>query len=181
MPAYDLSSDYASVPQGFIDESRKTLANALMRIEHCVRQLDETNVWWRPHESMNAVGNLILHLCGNLGQWIVAGVGGEPFERDRPAEFAHREPIGKDELMRRLRARVDEVDRIFAAQDERSLLERRRIQGYDATVLTAMYHVVAHLEGHAQEVIYITRMRLGERYRFLWEPRTPEQAAGVAT
>jgi hypothetical protein len=70
MSAYDLHSRYDDLPGACLGEARKTLAGAHQRIVHAASQLDETDIWWRPHESMNAVGNIILHLCGNLSQWV---------------------------------------------------------------------------------------------------------------
>jgi hypothetical protein len=73
------------------------LDSALNRIKHCLGQLDNEQVWRRSQPSLNSIGNLILHLCGNLRQWIVAGVGGASDLRHRPAEFAERGPIPKEE------------------------------------------------------------------------------------
>jgi hypothetical protein len=74
------------------------LESALERIEHCLEQLNDEQVWVRSQPSLNSIGNLILHLCGNLRQWIVAGVGGSPDVRNRPAEFAERGPVPKEDL-----------------------------------------------------------------------------------
>src|SRR5258708_39514752 len=71
----------------------RALANAVDRIKHCLGQLTDEQVWWRPSESMNGIGNLILHLCGNVRQWIVAGVGGRPGGRPRPEEVSGRGSI----------------------------------------------------------------------------------------
>ena len=90
------------------------LASALERIKHCLGQLNDEQVWWRSQPSLNSIGNLILHLCGNLRQWIVAGLGGAADVRNRPAEFAERGPIPKDELLRRLEAVVEEAKAILA-------------------------------------------------------------------
>ena len=180
MAVYDLTSSYSSVAEGFVNEARKTLAGAMARIEHCVGQLDESDVWWRPHEPMNAVGNIVLHLCGNLRQWVVAALTGTPAERDREAEFAHRDPVPKVELLTRLRAVVAECDRLIAsARSDAALLQRRRVQGFDTTVLAAVFHAVSHFEGHAQEVVYVTRLRRGGAYRLLWQPVTREQGAAT--
>lgn len=128
---------------------------------------------------MNSVGNLLLHLGGNLRQWIVSGVGGVADARDRPAEFAERGPIPGQELIRRLDATVAEADAALAALDGSRLLEPRRIQGFDETVLSAIWRSLEHLSGHAQEIVCITRVQLGERYRFAWAPTAPEQGAPV--
>jgi hypothetical protein len=79
-------------------EAAKELASAVGKIKHCLGQLTDEQVWWRSHPSLNSIGNLILHLCGNLRQWIVAGLPKAKDVRDRPAEFAERGPISKDGL-----------------------------------------------------------------------------------
>ena len=71
------------------------LTKALERIKHCLGQLTDEQIWQREAESMNSIGNLILHLCGNLRQWIVAGIGGEQDLRRRPNEFSERGAISK--------------------------------------------------------------------------------------
>src|SRR5437660_316028 len=90
-------------------EAASELASALGKIKHCLGQLSDEQVWWRYHPSLNSIGNLILHLCGNVRQWIVAGLGGGADGRDRPAEFSERGSIPRDELLRRLESVVDEA------------------------------------------------------------------------
>src|SRR5262245_36532911 len=88
-------------------EAGNELASALARIKHCLGQLSDEQVWWRSHPSLNSIGNLTLHLCGNVRQWIVAGLSGGANVRDRPAEFSEPGSIPRDELLRRLEAVVD--------------------------------------------------------------------------
>lgn len=87
------------------------LDSALERIKHCLGQLTDGQVWHRSQPGLNSIGNLTLHLCGNLRQWVVAGLGGAPDVRNRPAEFAERGPVPKDELLRNLEAVVGEAKR----------------------------------------------------------------------
>src|SRR5207248_6245663 len=75
---------------------------AFGRVAHCVGQLTDEQLWWRPRPDMNAIGNLVLHLAGNVQQMIVGSVGGAPDTRDRPAEFAARGPVSSDELLGKL-------------------------------------------------------------------------------
>ncbi len=166
-----------TVGTAYIERARRHLPACLARIEHCVGQLSDEQVWWRPHGSMNSIGNLLLHLGGNLRQWLVSGVGGVPDTRDRPAEFAERGPIPRAELLGRLRAVVAEADAALAGLDDSRLLEARRIQGFDETALTAIWESLTHLSGHTQEIIYVTRLQLGDEYRTFWTPSTPEQGA----
>src|SRR5689334_6072857 len=99
----------STVAREFSLESQRTLDEALRKIEHCDRQLDDDDVWWRPSEEMNSVGNILLHLSGNLRQWIVSGVGGARDVRDRPAEFAERGKIPREQLLSQLRATANEA------------------------------------------------------------------------
>jgi hypothetical protein len=107
----------------------------------------------------------------------VAGLGGAPDLRDRPAEFAERRPIPKDELLRRLRDVVDGARAVLARQTARQWLEVRRIQGFDVSGLAALFDSVPHFRGHTQEIVHMTRLMLGDAYMFQWEPTTPEQGA----
>jgi hypothetical protein len=158
---------------------RTRLKDGHDRIRHCVGQLSDEQVWWRPQSGMNSVANLLLHLAGNVRQWMIDGVTGTHNDRDRPQEFAERSAIPKGELLNRLDRTIAEADGIIAKMTDAQLLESRRIQGFDETVLSALMNSLTHYNGHAQEIIYITRMQLGPAYRFYWTPATPEQ--GVPT
>ncbi|HEV3259311.1 MAG TPA: DUF1572 family protein [Gemmataceae bacterium] len=158
-------------------EAANELTSALAKIKHCLGQLTDEQVWWRSRPSLNSIGNLILHLCGNVRQWIVAGLGGAADSRDRPAEFSEPGPIPKEELLRKVEAVVDEARAVLARQTPRQLLEARRIQGFDVTGLAAIFDSVPHFRGHTQEIVSLTRLQLGDAYRFAWTPATPEQGA----
>jgi hypothetical protein len=150
------------------------LADALAKIKHCLAQLDDAAIWSRP-AGLNSIGNLLLHLEGNLTQWITSGLGGAADRRNRPAEFAERGPIPADALLRRLDAAVAQASVALAGLSAAELTRVRRIQGFDVTGLAAIFHSVPHFRGHAQEIIHITRTLLGDRYRSHWQPATPEQ------
>ena len=166
-----------SIGQAYLAEARRRLASCHAKIRHCLDQMNDAQVWWRPRPSMNSSANLVLHLCGNLHQWIVSGVGGAPDVRDRPEEFAERGPIPRAELLRRLETVVQEADAALAGVADTHLLEPRRIQGFDETVLSAVFDSLSHLAGHTQEIVHLTRLQLGDAYRFAWTPETPEQGA----
>ena len=161
----------------YLEEARRRLAACHERISHCLNQLDEAQVWWRPTESMNSIANLILHLCGNLEQWIVSGVSGTPNLRNRPLEFSERTPFSKEKLSQRLSSAVCRAVEVLGHATATKLIEARRIQGFEETVLSAIFESVAHFNGHMQEIVYITRLQLGDAYRFAWTPSTPEQIA----
>ncbi|REK18362.1 MAG: DUF1572 domain-containing protein [Planctomycetota bacterium] len=153
------------------------LADAMKRIHHCVDQLTGEQLWWREDESQNSIANLLLHLAGNLRQWIISGLGGVEDTRNRPAEFAERKPIGGDELLRQLDEVVQEAREVLANMTAAEFLRVRKIQGFDVRGSRAMLGTVSHFQGHTQEIIHITRHLLGERYQFYWQPQTPEQGA----
>jgi hypothetical protein len=166
-----------SIGHAYIAAGRRRFAACVDRIKHCLAQLNDDQIWWRPRGDMNSIANVILHLCGNLRQWIIHGVGGAPDVRKRPQEFSERGPIAKDKLIQRLEEVAAEVDHALAGVTDEKLLKIRRIQGFEETVLSAIFETLAHFNGHTQEIIYITRLQLGDAYRFAWVPATPEQGA----
>ena len=170
MPVYELTSDWSDPAEGFVGEACNTLRGAVTRVKHAVHQLSDDDLWWRPHPDMNAAGNIMLHLCGNLSQWVLAGVGGEPFDRDRDGEFAVRDGIARDDMLARFDDVTTRSEQIIASLAADDLTRKTRIQGFDTTVIAAVMHAVSHLEGHAQELIYIARLRRGSDYQFLWDP-----------
>lgn len=157
------------VAQAFTNKSRRLLtADYLPEIETCLHRLSDEDVWWRPNEASNSIGNLILHLSGNVTMWIIGGVGGRKFERNRQQEFDERRHIPKDELLTKLRRVIDEADEVIESLDEKALLTRRQIQSYDVTVLEAVYHVVEHFGMHTGQIILLSKARLAEDLR-LWQ------------
>ena len=142
------------------------LAAALSRIVHCVNQLSEEQVWSRPAHGLNAIGNLLLHLTGNVKQAITDNLSGVPDTRDRPAEFAAREPVAKAELLRRLTDTVAQAKAAFAAAADERLVQVVRVNNNDWTGIQAAVRSVAHFRGHAQEIIRATRELLGDAYQF---------------
>jgi hypothetical protein len=147
----------------FIDVSRKQLTGSyLPRIERCLDKLTDEQIWWRANPDSNSIGNLMLHLAGNVRQWIVSGVGGEPFVRQRQQEFDERGPLPREDVLSRLKDGVRDADRVLANIDLSILLDRRRIQGYDVNALEAIYHVVEHFSMHTGQIILLTKMWAGD-------------------
>ena len=156
-----------SVTEAFIAEARQLLKeDYLSKIERCLEILDDKQVWWRAHEESNSIGNLLLHLAGNARQWIVSGVGLAPDTRVRQREFDEREEVPREVLLEKLKATLGEVDDVLAGIDEQSILERRRIQGYEVSVLEAIFHVVEHFSMHTGQVILLTKMLVKSDLRF---------------
>ncbi len=149
----------ASVAHAFVHQAREFLREEyLPKIERCVEKLSDEQIWWRPGEESNSVGNLLLHLSGNARQWIVSGLGGMSDERERQTEFDERRVITRDELLSKLRTTLAEVDRVLEGFDPARLLDSYPIQGTKATALQAIFHVTEHFSMHTGQIILLTKM-----------------------
>ena len=150
----------------FIECSTKTLEQLVSRIRACLDKLSPGEIWARGHENENAIGNLVLHLTGNVRQWIISGVGGAPDTRTRDAEFDARALMDTGELLGGLEATVKEAIAVLNRVTAERLAERVTIQKYDVTVLEAIYHVVEHFSQHTGQIIFATKMLTGEDLGF---------------
>lgn len=164
-------SVFPSVPSGagpaFLTQSRAQLKDEYVpKIIVCLEELSDEDIWWRPNDVSNAVGNLVLHLCGNARQWIIASIEGEHDIRVRSAEFAARDGFDRNTLVRLLTTTMADVDEALAGITPDHLGETRRVQGFEMTVLQAIYHVVEHFAGHTGQITYITKMRTGQDLEF---------------
>ncbi len=131
-----------------------------------MNQLSEQQVWQVPPNGLNTVGNLLLHLTGNVKQAIVDNLTNTPDTRNRPAEFTSRDPIPKAELLRRLTEVAQQAKSAFAATTDERLAKVARVNNNDWTGMQAVLRSVAHFRGHTQEIIHMTREMLGEKYQF---------------
>jgi len=142
------------------------VSDYLPKIERCLEKLTDEQIWWRANEESNSIGNLILHLCGNVRQWIICGVGAQPDNRDRDSEFARREIISREQLVALLRTTLSEVQTTLGDLDPSLLLEHRKIQGNDVELLEAIFHVTEHFSMHAGQIIMLTKMMTSADLRF---------------
>lgn len=146
----------------FLAQSREYLTrHYLPKLLAALEHLSDADLWWRPNEASNSIGNLLLHLSGNVRQWIVSGVGGAPDRRERAGEFAQREVLPRSELLALLTAAVRDADAAIARLDPASLGEHRAIQGRDVSCFAAIYHVVEHFSHHLGQILYIAKLRSG--------------------
>ena len=153
----------STVPAEFIESSRTLLGRDYMpKLRRIVEMLSEDDIWWRPNEVSNSVGNMLLHMCGNLGQWVVSGAGGAPDDRDRPREFSERGPIPKADLMEKVERMADHVDRVLADLGEATLLDRLTVQKFDVSRLHAIYHSIEHFGYHLGQIAYVAKLRNGK-------------------
>ena len=163
------------IARAFLDRSRHYLVREYpTKIQHCLDVLPPNALWRRDDASENSVGNLLLHLSGNVRQWIVSGVGGAPDARRRSSEFEARDGGAALELMADLRGTLQEASAVLSSLDAASLVEARRIQGRDVIVLDAVYHVVEHFSMHTGQIILLTKRYAPGRVQFY------EDAGGLA-
>ncbi len=147
----------------FVAESREYLrAEYFEKICRAIAPLSTEQLWWRANDASNSIGNLMLHLAGNVRQWIVGGVGGADVTRDRAHEFAAREMLPASVLIDELRLAVDEACAVLERLPLAALGERREIQRFDTTVFGAIYHVVEHFSMHTGQIILLAKMQTGQ-------------------
>lgn len=148
--------------EAFIGSAVARLRQQTERIVDCVGKLTDDQIWSRGNESSNSVGNIVVHLVGNLGQWVLHGVGGGEDLRDRDAEFAARGGPGKAELVQLLTARVDEVIETLQAIPSGRLLEMVKPQGYIVPVMEVVTHITEHFYYHGGQILLLTKLYLDE-------------------
>lgn len=154
----------------FLDFShQKLFGQYVPRLRSCVDSLTDEQIWWRPNPASNSVGNLLLHLNGNVGQWMVASFNRLPDERNRPAEFHEEERPAKSVLMERLNATLARAEQTLLNLTADNLLATWTIQGYTLTGLAAVYQVVEHFGLHYGQIAYITKMLLNADLGFYRE------------
>jgi hypothetical protein len=154
----------------FLNFSRaKLLDQYWPRMKRCVECLTDDQLWWRPNASSNSVGNLLLHLNGNVTQWLVNSFNAEPDLRDRPAEFAASEGASSGELVAKLEATLARAAEVLGRLTPAELLAPYLIQGYHVRGLDAVYQVVEHFGLHHGQIIYITKTLLDRDLGFYKE------------
>lgn len=150
------------------------LDQSMIKIRHCMKQLSAEQVWWRPDASINSIGNLCLHLAGNLKQWGIMGLTDFPDQRQRESEFSADVRIESSELLRDLESVVAQAIELWRSVTEDELMQKTTIQGFEVTWMQALSHTSSHFVGHTHQIIMLTRMQLGDDYRFQWAPETAD-------
>lgn len=146
----------------FINFSAEKLKQLCRRIEDCLGRLSYDQVWLRNSGNENAVGNLVLHLCGNVTQWIGTGVAGRSDHRQRDKEFAARGEVQPAELAAGIHAVVEDAASAIRSLNSERLAEHTLVQKYDLTVMEAVYHVVEHFSMHTGQILFATKLLTGQ-------------------
>jgi len=148
---------------------RKLIEQYWPRLRASVELLSNEQIWWRPNSASNSIGNLILHLNGNVRQWLIGSFNQLEDKRNRPAEFKTQFGVGTSELLTQLRETMEEASSVLARLKESDLTAAFEIQGYKVTGLDAVYQVVEHFGLHYGQIVYITKMLRGEDLGFYRE------------
>ena len=131
------------------------------RLETALRTLPAEDLWWRPHDDCISFGNVLLHLEGNVRQWILCGLGGQRDLRDRDSEFGAVSGPDGAALLTELTRTVQTAARVIESFDPRALPRRLSIQGHEVTAQEAIYHVVEHFSWHTGQAVWIAKARAG--------------------
>ena len=154
----------------FLEFSRDQLLNKYWpRLKTCVEPMTVEQVWWRPNEASNSAGNLILHLSGNVTQWLVTSFNKSDDRRNRPEEFAANGGLTATELLSHLGATIAEAERVLSRLTVEELLASYEIQGYHMRGLDAVYHVIEHFSLHYGQISYIAKSLSGKDLGFYRE------------
>ena len=138
----------------FITNCCYRMDESVRMIEIAMEKFDETQVWQRPNSSLNSLGNLILHLCGNMTQYGIDSLKDQADRRDRDAEFDQEDGMTKAELLQQLRETVAEVKATFSNTDTERLLAHRKVQGFDFSGIGNIIHVVEHFSYHTGQIAF---------------------------
>ena len=151
----------------FIARSRYWLVKEYpIKIRRCIDALPREAIWKRPNEESNSIGNLLVHLSGNVTEWILGGVGGQTISRNRAGEFARKDGAEGSQLLADLETVLQKADKVLAALSEADLERSLTIQGRDTTVFAAIYHVVEHFAMHTGQIVLLTKLQAPGAIRF---------------
>lgn len=138
---------------------RRLFEESIPRAKKCLRLLTEEEIWDRPNEKSNSVGNLILHLCGNVRQWLISAIGKQTDTRERQKEFDERGPIPRKELFRQLDKLQLDAGKVLDSIQPETLTQEFQVQGYTETGISILVHIVEHFSGHIGQITYYVKAR----------------------
>ena len=136
------------------------------RINKCLAMLSEDQVWYSPDETIPTIGNLILHLCGNVRQWILTGVGERTGHRERDSEFELGSRTSKEELQNLMKDLSAEVNEYFQDITSEDLYKEIVVQGFKVTGFSAVVHVIEHFSYHTGQITTLTKLMTGKETNY---------------
>jgi hypothetical protein len=149
----------ADLSQTVLEALRKRITRVIPnQIRSCIDQLSDEQLWWRPNEEANSVGNLVLHLSGSVRHYLGHQLGGIAYTRNRDAEFAERGPIERSQLLATWDDTVSQVTEVLAVFDTGRFLDSTAETDYVPTVFDLIYNVSIHMATHAGQIVWVTKM-----------------------
>lgn len=145
------------ITKEFIEQSVLYFSENLPRIEKCLNELSDDELWQRPNSSSNSIGNLVLHLCGNITQWVISGLGNEPDNRNRDSEFEANSGFTNDELKEKISTTIIKAVSIIKNLDENDLTGVKSVQGDNYSGIAIIIHVTEHLSYHTGQITFWTK------------------------
>ena len=146
--------------EAFLQSIRQhLLEEGFPRLRKCLHELSEEELWQRPNASSNAAGNLVLHLCGNVHQWVLSALGGAPDIRQRAKEFSERGTQSREELLNCLDQLEAEVAALLPTLSPEQLLQTYEVQIFRPTGMGILIHVTEHFSYHLGQITYIVKMQ----------------------
>lgn len=134
------------------------LRENMAKINSSLEWLSEEEIWHRPNSSSNSVGNLVLHLCGNLTQYIITSLGNQEDKRERDLEFSTTGGINKEGLIDRLKETIEASNGLLENLDRERLLKMYKVQGFSYTGLGNVIHAVEHFSYHTGQIAFWTKV-----------------------
>jgi uncharacterized damage-inducible protein DinB len=147
-----------SLTREFTSQAIKRINENTEKIRSCIRKLDEKDVWIAPNENLNSIGNLILHLCGNIRQHIISALGGVQDNRARDLEFSIKGGLTKEELITNLQETVGEATAVIAKMNNEDLMRIKKAQGNLHSGVDSIVHVTEHYSYHTGQIIFLTKL-----------------------
>ena len=147
-----------TLSEEFIDQAIFRLNENTRKIEKCLDELSEEEIWKRPNKSSNSVGNLILHLCGNVTQYIISSLGEKEDNRNRDFEFKAEGGYNKSGLIKKLTITIQQAFEILREQNDQDQLKIRSVQGFNLSGTGIILHVVEHYSYHTGQIIFWTKL-----------------------
>lgn len=144
--------------QEFSEQSILRIDENTDKIFKCLDTLSEQEVWKQPNDVSNSIGNLVLHLCGNIRQYAISSLGDMEDVRERDKEFDPEIKLPKTELTSRLKHVADEAKTVIENVDQDNLLFKRHVQGYHFSGIGIIIHVTEHYSYHTGQIALLTKL-----------------------
>ncbi len=135
----------------------RMIEESIPRITQCLQVLNEDEIWSRSNTNTNPMGNLVLHLCGNVRQYLISSIGGQPDNRDRDSEFSLASRVSKETLIAELSKLQTEIEHVVSKISTQELLHTRSVQGFQMNGIQIIIHVIEHFSYHTGQIAFFTK------------------------